>query len=629
MKGSDSLVQEAREFAEEAYLADEENRAEALIDLEFISGNQWDAADRKAREDDGRPVLTINRLIQPVKQVVNDIRQTVPSVKVVPVDQGADEGTAGVMAGILRQVQRQSRATWVYAMAAGHAAMCGIGHFRILTQYAGEDAFDQELSLKLIPHPNSVLWDPAATEPDRSDAKRCLVLEYVPEAEFQKRYPKAVAADFDAGIGTSGTRKFRWSKDNRVVIAEYWKMVPTMKTIGLLTDGSVIDMTNVAGLPPGIQVTRTREIETYRVEQTIVSGREQLSEVNAWAGKYIPIIPVLGNEIPLENKTYRHGLTRFARDPMKMYNYWRSSSAEWIGMAPKSPILATPDEIGDFKEMWDTANKVVRPYLLYKRDPQNPQAKPYREPPPSPPSALWQEGNISSDEIKATTGIYDASLGNRSNEVSGKAIMARQREGDIANFEYSDNLKISLQRAGAVMIDLIPKIYDTSRIVRILDEEEREEAVPINHEAYSADGETVLVHDLAAGKYDVTITIGASQTTRRIEAAESMIEYFKFDPEGVALARDIVAEAMDWPGKDRLAKRFKRAMPPEILGDEAEGLVEPPPPDPMVEQAKAIELDDKAAAAAEKKSKVALNLAKAKREEAQSVMQQFTGETRQ
>lgn len=598
LSGADALVKEAVEAAEANYNYDRENRVEGIRDLQFLANDQWDARDKRDREVDGRPVLTVNRLIQPVKLVANSIRFAVPSVKTTPVDREDDAGKAWVLGALIRQIQRQSMATWVYSVATGHAAACGIGHFRILTDYVDDDVFEQEIKIKLIHHPFAVLWDAGAEEPDRSDAMNCLVLEFVPQADFKRRFPGAAVSDFQASQSFNPGGNFQWFRPDFVVLAEFWKKVPYERKLGQLADGRVIDLTNIKMLPHGLQIVRERTAKSYCVEQTLLSGREVLMGPHKWAGKYIPIVPVLGNEIPQESTVVRHGIVRFARDPQRMYNYWRSSSAEWIGMGGKAPWLVDLEQIEDFKEIWDTANTTPRPYLPYKRIEGQPGLKPERMRPPEPPSAIWQEGNIASDEIKATTGMQDASLGAQGNEVSGRGIQARQRQGELGNFEFTHNLGISLNHTGRILLDLAPKVYDTSRTVRVLDEFEKEHFVPINQVAYQEDGQAVLVHDLTTGKYDVTIKLGPSYHTRREESAAQMVEFLKLNPEAFSAVGDIVAEEQDWPGSAKMAKRLKKMVPSEIIGDDADE--PPPPPDPLMVEGAKQEVREKKASADKK-----------------------------
>jgi hypothetical protein len=276
---------------------------------------------------------------------------------------------------------------------------------------------------------------------------------------------------------------------------------------------------------------------------------------------------VIGSETPLETKVIRSGLIRFARDSQQLYNFWRSAAAESIALAPRAPFLATPSMIAKFKGQWDTQNVVSRPYLLYEPDPEVPGGRPMREPPPEIPAALVNESSQAADEMKATTGVYDASLGAQSNEISGIAIRARTGQGDISALHYQDNLMATLHHLGRVLVDLLPKIYDTERVVAIMREDESHEPVRINVPVMSTGGKPMLINDLNQGTYDVRVKAGPSYATRRAEAADAMLQFIQVVPRAAGVAADIVARNMDWPGADEIAERLKRTLPPEITGE--------------------------------------------------------------
>jgi len=317
-----------------------------------------------------------------------------------------------------------------------------------------------------------------------------------------------------------------------------------------------------------------------------VSGAEVLEGPIDWPGKSIPLIPVIGSEIPVDDKVVRHGLIRFARDPQQLYNFARTSAAESMSQAPRSPWLVTPAMIKPFKNVWDTAHKSLRPYLPFQPDPDQP-AGPQRMPPPDIPMAYFNEAQIADGDIKASVGIYDPQLGERSSETSGKAILARENQGDTGTFHYSDNLKRALEYAGRQLVEVIPKIYDSERIVRILGEDDSEYFVPINSVAgYDEEGEPVYINDMQAGRYDCRVTIGPSYSTKRTEAAESMFQFIQAFPPAAQLAGDLIASNMDWPGADAIAERLRRAVPPEVLGEDAP----PKQPDPVQEAAQELEM---------------------------------------
>ena len=599
LKGQEAerLLKEVRERIDEAWQHDRDNRREAATDLAFLAGDQWPASVRRERNDEGRPVLTINALPQFVRQVTNDIRQADLSIKVAPVDAGSDKDLAKIYNGILKQIQYQSSAKAVYSAAAEHQCGCGMGWWRVITEYTEDTAFDQEIRIKLIRNPLSVYVDPGATEPDRSDAMWVAVTEIWPKATFKAKYPKASAEDLDVS-SDENERAIFWTAAETVRVAEYWRKVPHTKTLALLEDGSTVDITGRGEGELGmLPIVKTREAEAYKIESFLVSGADILEGPSEWPGKYIPLIPAIGDETPLEGKTYRSSVIRFARDAQQLYNYNKTGIAESIALAPKAPYLVTPTMIGEYKSFWDNANKKPRPYLPYNPDPDAPGAKPYREHPPEMPAALMAEAQNAYDDMKKTTGIYDASLGARSNETSGIAIKRRELQGDTANYHYSDNLQRSLEHCGRVLIDLIPKIYDNERVIRILgDDESKEEFLPINKVTMGIDGMPVVMNDLSTARFDVRVTIGPSYATKRIEAAESILQFAQAVPQVGQVAPDLIAKALDFEGAEEVAKRLKNTIPPNILADPEDPNTQPP--DPMDDPAFQLDMREKAAKSA-------------------------------
>ncbi|MFY9642950.1 MAG: portal protein [Rhodomicrobium sp.] len=562
------IVQEAQERLEAAWIQDRENREDAFMDLKFLAGDQWPNEIRLQREAQNRPCLTINRLPQFVNQVANGVRVNPPAIKAIPAGGEATSELAEVYSGLMRQIQYRSNATNVFANAVYYAVACGIGHFRIVTDYAGEDGFDQEILIKRIQHPLSVFWAPGAVEPDRSDAEYCLVSEMIGRKEFQKRFPGAAMADFMAPSDLNAESGLFWANRDGVRVCEYWVKRPHERTIVRLENGVTLDITEVAPKElQGLKIVAERKVRSHKVEHYLLSGEEVLEGPNEWAGRYIPIFPVIGSETALETKVIRSGLIRFSRDSQQLYNFWRSAAAESIALAPRAPFVATPAMIAKFKGQWDTQNTVSRPYLLYEPDPEVPGGRPMREPPPDIPSALINESGMAADEIKATTGIYDASLGAQSNEVSGVAIRMRQSQGGVSALHYQDNLMATLNHLGKVLIDLIPKIYDSERTIRIMREDESHLPVRINVPVMGTNGKPVLLNDLNQGTYDVRVKIGPSYATRRAEAADAMLQFIQAVPQAATVAADLVARNMDWPGADEIADRLKRMLPPQVTGE--------------------------------------------------------------
>jgi hypothetical protein len=619
--GATDLVREMRERWDRALDHDRDNRKEALVDLKFVAGEQWPDSVRLEREGEGRPVLTINRMPQFVRQITGDLRQNRPSIKVRPVDGKTDPALAKVYTGMIRSIEQRSDAQEAYIGGVENAARCGIGHWRILTDYVSDDVFEQDIVIQPIVNPFAVVWDPESIRVTREDANWCFVVDTMPLTAFTKRWPNAKTSGWD---GEDGTESDQWFFSDEIRVAEYWCKVPVRRRIALMPNGDVLDLgdyepaplpkegeTNddgtpkVAAEPPPLMPPEDwpadvpfdpvaiREVESYKVVRHMMSGCEELEPAVEWAGRWIPIVPVIGEQVHIGERLVRHGVVRFARDPQQLYNYWRTTAAETIALAPKAPWLVTKEQIKGQEALWQEANVRNLPYLVYTPDSKAPGVAPQRVAPAPIPSALLTEANVAADDMKATTGIYDAALGAKSNETSGRAIMARQQESDVGALVYTDNLARSIRHTGVILVDLIPKIYDTERIVRTLGEDDAEEFIAINQ----AQPDGTVLNDITIGKYDVMVTVGPSYATKRMEASDSLMTFIQAFPQAAPLIGDLIAKNQDWPGAEQIAERLKKILPPGVDPEAPQ-----PPPDPRAEiEAQKMQVDvAKTAADAEK-----------------------------
>jgi len=570
----DGVLDLARKRFERVWRKEQDQRAEELDDLKFRAGEQWPddiAAQRKSEE---RPMLTINLMGKFVRQVTGDIRLNKPSIKVRPAGGEADADMAETLSGMTRHIEQASDAQSAYITAAESAANCGIGHFRILTQFSDDDTFEQDIRIKRVRNPFSVYWDPGAEELTKSDASWCFVTERLQKEDFEAQWPEARSADFEAaGITEDFTG---WERDDTVRVAEYWIKRPITRKLVLLESGETLDVTDYDKAMLGdLEITRKRDVKTHRVEWYKMSGAEILEGPMPWAGKHIPVIPVVGEEIHIGDREVRHGIIRFAKDSQRLYNFSRTMAAEAISASPKAPWLITAAQIEGNKPAWDNANKGNPAYLTWTPDPEAPGA-PQRNQPPTLPTALFSEAQFASDDMNGTTGIFPPSLGAQSNETSGVAIRERKLEGDVGTFVYIDNLARAISHGGDILVDLIPKIYDTERIVRILGEDDTEDFVPINVPVLNRDGtaklddngQQVLANDVSAGKYDVKVTTGPSFSTRRTESAASMMDFAQAVPQSAAAIGDLIAKNMDWPGADIIAERLRKLLPPGLAEED-------------------------------------------------------------
>jgi hypothetical protein len=587
----DDDLREAKDRLDDCWQYDKENREQAGIDLRFLGLDQWPESIRTQREQQNRPCLTLDHLNQYKNQVVNDIRQAKIGIKAISDDINTEDERAEIVTSLMRDIQYKSHASHVYANAADGAVSCGIGHFRIEQCYSKDDGFDQELRLKAIPYPLAVYWDPAAVLPDRSDAEFCFIVEFIPMGTFKSQWGKAKPVSIDTPTD-SNQGGLLWATEDGVLVAEYYRKKYDKRTIAALENGASLDITGLsedelAFLGP---VLNKRTAEKCSIEHGLMTGAEFLEPMEEVAGKYIPVIPVIGTEIHLEKKRVRYGLVRPARDAQQLYNYWRSAAAELIALAPKSKWLVTAKQIGARKAEWDTAHADPKPYLVYNPDSKAPGVAPQLISPPAPPAAIWQEAALVVDDMKAATGIYDASLGAKSNETSGTAIQRRQSEGDTSTYHFMNNLERSLEHLGTVLLDLIPLIYDNQRQVRLMDDKDEYSYKPINTPIMDVDGSPAMLNDLSEGRFAIRVSIGPNFTTQRIEAADGMLKYAQADPEALPLYRDLFVKAMDWPQADEIAERLKKQIPQEVLSQEEKQTIEQPPVDPMVQQANQLAL---------------------------------------
>lgn len=587
----DDLLKEARDRLAACVKHSADDRREAAEDFRFIAGEQWPNDMRQLRQVEARPCLTINKLPSFVHQVINDQRMNRPSIKVHPVDSGADVEVAEVEQGMIRYIEYNSNADVAYDTSVQHATIGGFGYFRLITDYCEENSFDQEIKFRRVQNPFSVYIDPWSQEPDGSDMQYCFITELVSKAEFRQQYPKTKAASAEALTVGTGDAATVWMSDDSVRIAEYYKIVQEAATLVRLADGRDVfesDMQEgdeVMIGPDGKPKSRPsfkRKVMWYKI-----TGADVLESTEIPC-KWIPVFPVYGDEQIVDGKVRRNGMVRFARDPQRMYNFWMTSATEEVSLRPKTPFIGAVGQFDTAKKDWKQAN--TRSFAFLEYDPIDVNGTiappPQRQQMADVPTGVLAMAMHASDNIKATTGIFDASLGAQGNETSGRAITARQREGDTANFHFADNLARSIRHAGRCILHMIPKVYDTPRIVRVLGPDEKMDMVPVNTPNVEGkptqDGaiKTVL-NDLSVGRYDVTIGVGPSYTTKRAEAVDAMMQVGQSYPQLWQIAGDKMIRAMDWPDADEIADRVAKTLPPELRDEDEQG---PPQLPPEVEQ---------------------------------------------
>lgn len=458
-------------------------RKQSQDDLEFtLLDKQWNDKDVSQREEEGRPCLTINRLPAFGKQVLNDAKINRAAINVKPVGGGADKLTADIQSDLIRNIETQSQADQVYDTAFQFAIYGGFGYFRVNVDYLSEDEWDQDIFLERVPNPFSVYGDFEGKEATSIDWNRAYVTDWYTKAAFEAKWGKdRKAGSFDVG---SGDYDANWFKDKRIRVAERWLREEVPTKLLKISNGAVmfeeVWLKNQDDfLAQGLEVTGERDSKTHKVRQRLITGTEVLEESD-WLGKYIPIVPMYGEEINVNGKRYFVSLIHRAKDSQRLYNYQRTLSAELGGLQPKAPWLGPVGMFATDAAKWQNANRVAYPYLEYDVVPEQQMAVPTRIPFAGPPAGAMQEAMMASDDMKAVMGMYDASLGARSNETSGRAIIARQREGDTSTYDFIKNRNIAVEHGGRIVLDLIPRLYTSERILRCVQEDGSTYTVPVN-----------------------------------------------------------------------------------------------------------------------------------------------------
>ena len=568
----DDRINQAMEYLRQVNDVDSNNRAEALDDVRFSAGDQWPVDVQNSRVLEARPCLTINKVDAYCRQIVNQIREQRPRIKCHGMNTQSNEKQAQIITGLCRHIELQSDADQAYLNAVDYAVRMGWGYIRVTTDYVKDDSFDQEIYIRPIENPFTVYFDPNSIMADGSDAERCLITTLIPKKTFRAMYPDAEDTQGFVSRGT-GDVVGDWIQKEDIRIAEYWYTVRESVVLLQLSDGSSIyedEIDKELMKELGVEIINKRESVRKKIKWCKVTAMQVLEE-GEWAGKYIPIIPVYGQSTIVQGKHKRFGLVRMAKDPQRMYNYWSTALTETVALAPKAKwILAEGQDEGHENE-WAQANIKAMPVLRYKQTdidgrPANPPIRQSPEQPPTGAMAAMQSMNL---DLQAVIGIYDPNQLPQGIQ-SGKAIQGQQMQSDMTNMHYYDNLTRSIRQVGRVILDLIPKIYDTQRAMRIIGDDGKPEIMTINERKMDEQGIQRILNDVTIGEFDVVMDTGPGYNSKRQEAVTAMMSLFQADPALVQVAGDLLVRNMDFPGADIIADRLAINNPLAQIDDMAD-----------------------------------------------------------
>lgn len=586
IQDKDNLVAEMRKRHSEYNTAEQHNIDAALLDLKVLVGEQhWDETVENERKTDGRPCLVVNQLPVFTRQVIGDQRQSRPATQIIPSDNLANTEVAEIIEGKIREIKYKSKADSAHDNAYAQSVRSSFGYWRIKTDYEADDSFDQTIYIEDIPNQFAVKFDPAAQRWDKTDGNWLIVESSISKETFEQKYPdvEPVNADHVTSIGSE------WYLEGQVRIVEYFKKRPKTSTLYQMESGNVVDNEDDLNtlLEIGDTVKKEREVEGYEIIRYLMCGHGILEDEQIWPSKYWPVVEVLGETINVNGKPYKRSLIRDAHDSQRSYNYAISSEVETFSLAPKTPILATPKQLQGHESSWKQAHKRTYPFLYSNPDPAAP-GWPQRVEAPQLSTAITAFRQETKQTLRDTIGIFDAGLGNQSNEVSGVAIEGRKRESDTGTYIFLDNLQYALELEDRIILDLLPKIFDTNRHVMTRGVDGTSNSVEINKPVVK-DGLNVIENDFTKGKYDVVVTMGPTFSTQRQEARNNMLDLIGKVPAIAPFVLDKLVRSMDFHDAQDIARRLvvggvvpagvlnedeKKDMPAEPAG--------PPPPDPLV-----------------------------------------------
>ena len=547
---------------------------------------QWPDEVSQPRELADEPCLTINKTRQHNLQIINDSKQNKPGINVRPVGNQATFAAAETISGVIRHIEYQSNAQTHYDTATEFQVKAGLGYLRLLTKYADQTTFDQDIFIEALPNPLAVCMDPEAKEKDKSDQNWCFIFENQSRKEFERQNP-SLKDDPELRGGTTviGEEDMDgWYSNDNIRKAEYYRVVYEEDELVQYknTSSGNLDMLPLSLIPKQIrkdilaaQDTKRRPLQRRKVEWLFIIG-QKIVERREWIGSIVPVVPVIGEETSIEGRLDRKGHTRALLDPQRMYNYWSSTAVYYGALQTKIPWTAPAAAIEGYENYWNTANKInhaVLPYNAYD-DAGQELPPPQRTEPPVPAPVALAGMQTAATEMMLVSGQYEAGMGAQGNERSAKAIDKRQRQGENATYHFIDNLAIAIRSVGKQILEIFPKIYDTERIIFILAEDNTPLEVKIDPTAAQAYQEeqaenqeqSVRILNPKVGKYEVQIDVGPAFATKREEAFNAFTLILTQAPQLVSIIGDILFKAGDFPLADEAAARLRRLVPKEALG---------------------------------------------------------------
>ena len=604
----------------EAQDADQDNREAALEAQWFIEkqDGQWEPEWWDANS--GKPRYTFDMTSPIVDQIAGEIEQADFDIKVRPAGGDSSKETASILDGLIRNIENISNASAIYSHAGRNMVATGIDGWRVVQEYCDGMSYDQDLMIKPIYNFSERVWfDVGSQTRDRSDSKYCFVLQAIPSDEYKERFPKGSGQSVSSGRTKTGY----YQKASTIVCGQIYYVKYEKTEIAMLSDGKIIELTDDTKAvldelaANGITVSQSRPRKKPVVYSRLFDGDVWLTDEQRTVFSYIPVIPTYGNFKVIEDKTVYRGVVQKLMDPQRVMNYSLSREIEEGALAPRAKYWMSPKQAAGHEEKLRTMNVNSDPVQFYNPDPANPG------PPQQSGGAQINPGLRTVSEsmrqiMGQTAGMFAANMGDNPGLQSGVAIKSLQQKGDNGTIKYFKALEIAISQTARVIVDAMPRVYDTTQQKRILNADGSFEMQTLNKTVIDGQtGKPVVINDLSKGKYDVTCSAGPSFQSRSQEAVQTILEMAAFDPSVIQSGADILFNNLDSPGMDLIAQRKRQQLlaagviPPTQMTDEekaqiAQAQAQPKAKDPATQIAEAEALKAQAEASmAQTKARIA------------------------
>ncbi len=569
-------------------------------DIKFANGDtrngwQWPTKVFQARSGDGGadlPSLTINTTRVHNDLIINQLCKNGYGIKIRPTGGKASYKSAEVMEALVRRIEYISKASSHYRKVAEHQVDGSIGYILIDTDYVSERSFNQDIFLRSARDPTAVKLDPWIQEPDGSDANFGFVVERMQRKMFNRKYPewkdKVGTAPLDSSFAD-------WVTDKEIMLVKYYRKLGRDDTLVAWTDengeeheqlaseikddaGKEIFKALIAQIKNGEIDGRTREVKDNEVEWFLIAG-SVIIDRGKWAGKYIPICRCVGREIVIDNILDRKGHTRPMIDAQRMLNYNASSSVEAVATQTKTQWLAASRAV-EGQEQWKEANVKNFAVLTWndvddEASPDNQQVtSPQRIEPPKPSEGHALGMQNAERQMMMISGQWQQQQGqpNPLGPESGRAINERKEQGDIATYHFAEHRGDMLRHIGVQLLDLIPKIYDTKRILHVMDEDtgalkyilhidpDQNDVVHEVKEAQEKSEAIQIAFNPTMGEYECISDPGPDFATQRQDAENAMTLIFQRQPGLAGVCGDLYFRNSDFPVADKIADRIEKEI---------------------------------------------------------------------